>query len=249
MRINGNQPEGEDEQEVDTVEDELEEEDEQGDEEAVEDEGQDDTSEEDEQGDQEEGSPEALSEDDTAPVYLPTGEGPATARLREMLDPDVNAAVQAAIHEQVSRAMQTFGVTQAAFGAAAAAHPEVFRKYGGKIQMALAMFPEHERHTRKSVDLAITLATIEDKAGKPEFAKELLKIAQQLNGGRETAPKAPKAPIPALSRPPSPSSGARAQVVSTKEQKIDTLMKSYGLDREEAEGMLYEASRKPTGRR
>ncbi len=179
------------------------------------------------------------NEDDTAQVYLPTGEGPATARLREILEPDVFSAVQAAIAEQTNRAMQTFGVTQASYTAAAAAHPEVFRKYGGKIQMALAMFPEHERHTRKSVDLAITLATIEDKAGKPEFARELLKIAQQLNGGTTpAAPKPPKEPIPAASRPPTPSSGVRSQAVSRKESTLKLIMKDAGVTRAEAEELI-----------
>lgn len=179
------------------------------------------------------------TDDEPAPVFLPTGEGPATARLREMLDPDVNAAVQAAIQEQVSRAMQTFGVTQASYTAAAAQHPEVFRKYGGKIQMALAMFPEHERHTRKSVDLAITLATIEDKAGKPEFARELLAIAQQLNGGKATAAaKPPKEPIPAASRAPSPSSGVRSQAVSRRDSTIKLIMKDAGVTKAEAEELM-----------
>lgn len=178
-------------------------------------------------------------DDEPAQVFLPQGEGPATAKLREMLDPDVNAAVQAAIAEQVNRAMQTFGVTQASYTAAAAAHPEVFRKYGGKIQMALAMFPEHERHTRKSVDLAITLATIEDKAGKPEFARELLKIAQQLNGGTATAaPKPPKEPIPAASRPPSPSSGVRSQAVSRRESTLKLIMKDANVTKAEAEELM-----------
>lgn len=234
-------------EEVEQPEDELEEETEE--EEAEETEGEEEETEEADQSvTTDEIATEVTEDDPPAQVYLPTGEGPATARLREMLDPDVNAAVQAAIAEQVSRAMQTFGVTQAAFQAAAVQHPEVFRKYGGKIQMALSMFPEHERHTRKSVDLATALATIEGVAGKPEFAREFLKIAQQLNGGAEPKAKAPKAPIPAVSRPPTPSSGTRAQAVSNKESNIKALQTKYGLDREEAEAAYYEASRKPVRR-
>lgn len=192
-------------------------------------------------------APEAEAEDNQpASVFLPTGEGPATARLREMLDPDVNAAVQAAIQEQVTRAMQSFGVTQANYQVAAAQHPDIFKKYGPRIQQALSMFPEGERHTRKAVDIAM-MFVLEDKAGKPEFARELLKFAQQLNGAA-TAPKPPKPPIPAASRPPTPSSGVRSQAMPPREQRIKDLMKEFGLDREEAEGMFYEASRKPVRR-
>lgn len=232
------------EQEVDPVEDEQ---DEQTEEEDAEEEEPDEEDSDDVTAEAE--TEDVTAEDDTpAPVYLPTGEGPATARLREMLDPDVNAAVQAAIQEQVSRAMQTFGVTQAAFQAAAVEHPELFRQYGGKIQMALSMFPEHERHTRKSVDIATLLATTEHKAGTPEFARELLKVAQKMNGGTQPKAKPPKDPIPAASRPPSPSSGARAQTVSNKERGIKAMIDAYGLDREEAEAAYYEANRKPVRR-
>lgn len=181
-----------------------------------------------------------VDDDQPAQVYLPQGEGPAKARLKEMLDPEVFASVQAYVQEETSRAMQTFGVTQASFTAAAARHPEVFRKYGGKIQMALAMFPEQDRHTAKSVDIAITLATIEDKAGTPAFAKELLKIAQQLNGGTTGAAAArpPKEPIPAVNRPPSPSSGVRSQAVSRRDSTLKLIMKDGGYTKAEAEELM-----------
>lgn len=193
-------------------------------------------------------APEGEAEDDQpASVFLPTGEGPATARLREMLDPDVNAAVQAAIQEQVTRAMQSFGVSQAAYAAAAAQHPEVFRKYGSKIQMALSMMPEQDRHTRKAVDYATTLAVLDDKAGTPEFGRAMLRLAQQLTGDA-SAPKPPKAPIAPASRPPNPSSGVRSQPISNREQDIKAVVNKYGVTRDQAEAMMGELTKRPVRR-
>lgn len=182
---------------------------------------------------------EPVEDDEPAQVFLPTGEGPARARLKEMLDADVFSAVEAMVKEETARAMQTFGVTQAAFQTAANEQPEIFRQYGGKIQMALSMFPEHERHTRKSVDIATILAATEHKAGTPEFAREILKIAQKMNGGAASpASKPPREPIPAASRPPSPSSGVRSQVVSRRDSTLKLIMKDAGVTKAEAEELL-----------
>lgn len=240
-----------DELEGQEIENTVEEDEENGEEEEGEEEG-----EEDEEGAEEEGEPEPSSEledaDDhaAAPVILPEGEGPASRRLKEALaDPEVSELLRAAMAEEVQRSLQVYGVTQAAFQTAASQHPEIFAKYGGKIQMMLSMMPEKDRHTRKSVDIATLIATTEHKAGTPEFASELLKVAQKLTGKAATAqPKPPKAPIPAASRPPSSSSAGRAMPASVRDTRIKSIMAEFGLDREEAEAMQYDLKRKPIRR-
>ena len=193
---------------VDGADDDIEEE------EADEEIAPDDEEEDDEQQEPTDEDPEVIiDEDDDAPaaVYLPQGDGAAASRLKEHLaDPETFALVQAMVREETQRSIQANNVTQSSFNAAAAEAPELFRKYGGKINMVLATFPEAERHTRKAVDIAAVLAATEHKAGTKEFAAEILKVAQQLNGkAAAPAPRAPKAPIPAEQRPPSPAAAGR----------------------------------------
>lgn len=179
--------------------------------------------------------PAAEEEVEPEPVqssYVDPGETPAEAKLRELLaDPEISAALDAAMSAKISKALQSYGASQVHLTTAAAQHPELFRVYGPKLNTYISEQPENIRGQKLGMDAAVARLILEE-AQKSDMATAVAKVNGMM--GKQPAAKSPKTPIPAAQRPPSPSTGTPAPA-SARESKIKFAMKTFGLSRSEAE--------------
>lgn len=176
-----------------------------------------------------------------APVYIDPGETPAEKALREHLEPETYRLMMAAQEAREARLMASFGASQVHITAAAAEMPQLFREYGPVIQQAIANMPPAERSKPTAINAGIAMAFYHE-AEQVGATKALAKFAGMVTGTPAPREKAPKAPIPAAQRPPSPGAGSAPAIrpLNTEERRVEMLTKRYGLTKAEAKAALVD---------
>lgn len=195
------------------------------------------------------GEPEVTEEEPVAesepeipyiPYVAPAGESADAALLRDGMTPELYDAMRREMAAEISRHMQAMQTANIHVTTAAAEHPELFRQYGARIQATLAELPPETRVKPEAVHIAIARIVMEE-ADRGGLGKTLRRLADLAEGGGESRPvRAPKAPIPAAQRPPSPSSrGASAPAPSRggTDAKVEILVKD-GISRSVACAMV-----------
>lgn len=192
---------------------------------------------------EEEAEPEEEVEPEApATQYVPTiaaaGEDADDALLREGMTPELYEANLRVMNKAIARQMQAMQIANSHVTIAAAQHPEIFRAYGPRIQETISQLPTETRARPEAVNIAIARILMEETPTKGLGAT--LRHLADLAEGQAPAPKvkAPKTPIPAAQRPPSPKSGGGTVVpLRGRDADIALLMKR-GHSRAAAETIL-----------
>ena len=187
--------------------------------------------------------PEEEAEEDTpaaAPVMFEAGEDADDAVLRNLLGDEAYAALMRKNEQRISRQLQAMSVANIHVTTAAAQNPQLFSKYGARLQHTISQLSPDLRAKPEAVNVAVANLLMEEAKTKG-LGAALANLAGLAGGKGTPAPRAPKAPIPASQRPPSPNVGSgTTRKLNNDQARIETIKSRYGLNDAEARAALQD---------